>query len=670
MLVALVTIAVLAAGTVAVVLRTGGSTAEARVNTDGLRMALGDIRIEAPPGVAPVGTLATMRIVTEGPSDPPFLSVAAAGATAFSLDLDGAQPQAPITISFPAAAEYTSTTVDETTTADDVVPVVLSGSGPAGPVRLEPASYDPDSGRVEATVDHLTWFWEWPAKAEEFATALGAALLLGDTPEPECHGEPVTDGVGRLITMELPARTSVWTCLRTTTAGVAVDLTNTTPAPFELRAAPVAALQRQDATDVADALVLALIPLVNEIVHGSAPGAGVLPVRGSATYDFAADSLPAQIALRTDPAAYLVSVFGSVLDQVSRIADLDLAEIVLANASALDCISGTASTANAVAAGPPEATEFGEGIVAMLACLPPILTTLGTEIGNRGAFAVYLLLSGAPQLAGGVAGILGQVLGPQNILIEYAPPDTDPCSSIPAFEAWIRVLDPDLLDDGDYRGVATPDNGGSAETTLRCIDGHAVAILLATTDTDGLQAVIRPVEGYWDLATFPPGENCAGLTEYTAAVEAAVCVAPDDLAGERGDLWARWLDLNEICRGGPPPDVDPATDRACIERDDTLRVHFELSVAEFLAAWQRRDGPTMATLTHPDNDRNTGRLIPDDLLSFTPFESSFGGCRYDVEITGDAGCFMTVSEGGPGLYFEWAVDPGEGWLVRSYVPDV
>lgn len=664
-----VSTALVAVGVVGLVTWRGGPTAEARVDETGLHFALGEVQIDAPPGVAPIGTRATAREMTGQPTGAPFPSSLARGATAFALELDGLQPARPITISFPTSVEYTVANAAEADSADDVVPLLLSQSARGGPVQLEPASFDSGSQRVTVTVAHLTSFWEWPAKAEEFVGAVRDVIFLGDTRKPDCHGRSIADSSGREVTLQLPQRKSVWACLRSTDDGVAIDLTNTTPAPWELRAAPDAALQPQGATSAADALVLALIPRVNEFQYGAAPGAGVLPVRASATYEFPITALPAQVGMRTDPLAYLVSIFGVAIDEAGRIAGVNLVRAVLNNVAGLDCISQAASVAEA---GRPDATAIGEVLVAMFGCVPRILATVGLEVGKRAAFVAYLLASGGAQLASGVVGALGQVLGPQQILIERANPSDGPCSSPEAFEQWIRVLDPSIFADGTYSGVATPENSGNEALALKCVEGHAIGSLVARADTDSLRVVLRPVEGYWGIATFEPGAICPEASEYPPAVLAEVCEPPGGGAGsgERDSLWRQWQQLNDVCRGGPPPGVDPGVDQACVDRAAVQREHFDLSTVEFLVAWQQRDAAAMRELAVSASQQMSGRTIPDDLLAYTPAEDAFGDCRYDVAGSGGPGCYMTVLEGGPGFYFIWEMDYDKGWLVQSYAPDV
>lgn len=509
---------VLVTGSIVVVLTRTNATAEGIIDDSGLHFSLGDIRFDGPPGIAPVGTRATARQLTDQPADAPFASASREPTTAFELELDGGlQPAIPISVSFSASTTYSVASAQEANGPDDVVPTLLTRTHPESPTTMIPATYDAASGRVTATLYHLTPFWEWPTKAGEFGEAVGAAIL-GATRRPDCHGEPVIDRTGQTVIVALPERQTVWVCLRQVEDGIAVDLTNTSPTPFELRAAPQANLQQQGATGLADALVVALAPRINQLRYGDQPGAGVLPVRGQATYEFPLDALPAQVALRSDPAAHLISVFASAAEQLSRIAAVDLSAL-LASDGVLDCVADVTATTDATVLDPTRVADF---LRSALTCIPPLLLTLAPEIADKFGLVTYLALNGVPQIVGSITGIGDQLLGPQRILVEPDLPDP-PCTSEATFEEWIKILGPDVFGTEGFEAVATPANTTNIVLHFRCIEEHAIGGLVTADGTGGALAVIRPVEGYWGLAVFPPGEGCGEPNEYPPAVNSDIC---------------------------------------------------------------------------------------------------------------------------------------------------
>lgn len=133
-------------------------------------------------------------------------------------------------------------------------------------------------------------------------------------------------------------------------------------------------------------------------------------------------------------------------------------------------------------------------------------------------------------------------------------------------------------------------------------------------------------------------------------------------------LWARWRELNDTCRGGPPPGVDEDVDMACTERDEIMEEHATKSAAALLTAWKARDEDAVLNLVIPEARDTFRQSLLNTLMSFTPAETAFD-CRYDVELTGTFGCFIGVSELPTSLYFSWDTDIDRGWLLRAYAPD-
>ncbi len=129
-------------------------------------------------------------------------------------------------------------------------------------------------------------------------------------------------------------------------------------------------------------------------------------------------------------------------------------------------------------------------------------------------------------------------------------------------------------------------------------------------------------------------------------------------------LWARWQQLNDICRGTP----DGGGADACPERDSIMEQHARGSSSAFLAAWRAGDSGRMQELSSDDATDTFGRPLVDSLLAFTPAEDNFD-FRYDVQWSGVVSAYVTTEEG-PDLYFEWTDDYDRGWVVQTFAPDV
>jgi len=132
-------------------------------------------------------------------------------------------------------------------------------------------------------------------------------------------------------------------------------------------------------------------------------------------------------------------------------------------------------------------------------------------------------------------------------------------------------------------------------------------------------------------------------------------------------LWKKWQRLNDACRGGPPPGVDPVVDRQCRERDDVLRQHADISVQQFLAAWKRQDDAAMQEFIRRNDLPDAGTLLPPTLSPLQP-RGEFD-CTYGTDFE-PMGCYVSTSGQPAELYFSWTVDYDKGWVIRAYGPDV
>jgi hypothetical protein len=152
----------------------------------------------------------------------------------------------------------------------------------------------------------------------------------------------------------------------------------------------------------------------------------------------------------------------------------------------------------------------------------------------------------------------------------------------------------------------------------------------------------------------------------TAPAATPAPVPPSAVAGTDLDgLWARWQQLNDVCRGETGPD----SDRACVDRAEVQERHARRSADEFLTAWRAGDATGMRRLSADDATDNVGRPLVPNLVAFIPAESRVE-LNYDVVGSGRVSAFMTTTGGGPALYLEWDMDYERGWVVASYAPDV
>lgn len=176
-----------------------------------------------------------------------------------------------------------------------------------------------------------------------------------------------------------------------------------------------------------------------------------------------------------------------------------------------------------------------------------------------------------------------------------------------------------------------------------------------------------------DSAAALPGDS-APRPPATAPTNPPITTAPRAPTASKmqkaDELWKTASNLDSSCRGGPSPVDHPEIERICKQRDDALKASFFASNEALYEAWVQRDLEGMRRLAHPSNRDWPGRLIPEDLVKFTPSEGKFGDCTYDVVNSGEAGCYMKMQETGKSFYFHWELSFDRGWLVTGFVPDV
>lgn len=463
-----------AAGLVVLQLRDDGAVS-ATVDADGLHLQIGGIRIDAPPGVAPEGITATARLVASPVGHPVLPAV---GAAVDVVLAEGRQPERPVTITFPAAAPYTAASIAEIRGPDDVAPMGISRSGPAAPIQAEDAVFDASTGTVAVTLEHLTTVSASVLDPRVLAAEISRQAFGGGTQRPGCHGQSTIDATGREIVLTPTDRPSVWSCVRGDGDDAVVDLTNTTPGPWVMRA-PGALLEPQGELSIADAFIVAAGPYL--------AGGPVLPVNGEASFRFPLGALPAGIELSTSSGVYLLSIFAALAGVVGDATGIPILATMGALDTVLSCLGTVVSSATG---GPPT-----DGLSGMIDCAELGAESLGVLEKLPYLVAVGLLVTGAGLVASGVAGIVGQVLGPQQILVERGPAVVapDPGAPVPAAGGEAPIVF--VVDTSESMGQSDDSGVVKLESAREALIQRINSDLTAASAT-----------GLW---TYPGGASCS-----------------------------------------------------------------------------------------------------------------------------------------------------------------
>lgn len=548
-----------------VLLRERGETATATVGADGVHLAIGEVRIEAPPGVAPEGTDLTARLVP--PPDGPA-GVTAAG-PAVEIELSGGrQPDQPVTVTMPAAAGYTVRSVEDITGPEDVAPVGLSRTGPDAPTRTEPAVFDPVTGTVTITTTHLTSFWQGLLRVRDIAGEAVRQTVAGETPRPGCHGEPAVDSTGRELRLTPTPRPSVWVCVRGDLGDAVVELTNTTPAPWVMTA-PGADLDPPDDRSGADAV----LRTVGAVLTGGDP---ILPTRATASWRFPLDRLPGAIELRSDGGVYIISIFTALAGEVGDILDVDVLELLGRSDAALACLGDVLDASVSVST-----------LLGLVGCVDTLAEAVGVEFAGKLGAVASLMLAAAPLVVSGVAGGLNELRGPQLVRIDRGPATdgsvpapTGPLS--PGSAPVVFVVDTsDSMGETDSAGVVKLES--AREALIQRINSDLTAASATGLWTYPGGGSCTPGGFQREVRAGPTSELSAQLRQLEPAGNTptadALTAVRDDLrrAGYRAATLVLVSDGESNC-GEPPCDVA----RSLRDSGFDLRVHavgFDISPA-------------------------------------------------------------------------------------------
>lgn len=422
------------------------SEAMARVGEAGVHIIVGRVAVDAPATVAPPGTTLRARIVGPPPTTGAG-AIAGAVGTGIELELDGGrQPAAPVTITFPSTVAYTVDQPSAIRAIDDLAPFVLTRPADGSEPTLVPARVDPATHAVTVQVEHFSTFWEKAATARDMLAGITGALA-GATPKPACAGQPLTLAGAGKVAVTGPAGDGAWVCARLDGDAYAVDLTNNSPVPWEMRASPRATLLPQGATKLPDVLAIAVAQPRN-----------MLPPGGSATYRFPLDAFPSRIELTADPGTLLVSDLAVALDVVAAVFGVSWAEHLGEVGGSVGCLTSTV--------GPPgnalDVATVGTALRALLACLGPAAQQMEADTPVMGV-VLAIVGSGVELVVPGIAGAAETVQGPARITLSAAATRTVVIEPVDADGTPVTGWTVEAADDPVECGPASA--GGIVECT-------------------------------------------------------------------------------------------------------------------------------------------------------------------------------------------------------------
>jgi hypothetical protein len=588
--------------------RTDGRTVRATVGADGFSLELAGIRVVAPAGVAPSGTTVTARLLEDDPAESPLPRAADAG-PGIDVDLDGRQPEQPVTIVFPTEHQYAQP-AGETFAEDDLLPLVLTQPSGSDDVHVEPAVYDAGARTLTVTVDHLTNFWEWPGKAKDFAAEVIASVITGETAQPTCDAQPVAEGSGRQVHLDMPTPRVAWGCIELAGRDVRLTLTNTVPPPLKAQSSRNGSREKQGTLSPTEAVTMALAEKMPDYDQRSA----LLTQRGKVVYRYPLTSLPANLTLTADPGAYLLGALATLLQTAAELFDVDIVTDLHKRADDMECLAGAWATAS----GELNAHTIGTGLTAVVNCARPVIEGLGVDPSKK-LMIVSVLVAAVPLVAAGLGGAWITAGGPSTVTIRRGPPVADPCSGSSSLREIVDHAMPGTIDSAVIADIEL----------LGCVEGHIVGRLIPVYETDSSFAVLVPSGSTWDGEVLPIGTEC-GSTGYPRPVEVLIDCS------EVPELPTDYRSLDDLCRGT----TGPQADAACTARNELTRQSADENMAALLAAWSARDRGALVELTAPEAQG----WVPDTILGWHLREDVPPDCEYDFR-NGTHQCAVEVTEG-------------------------
>jgi hypothetical protein len=368
------------------------------VGPNGVALDLGDVHITGPADVAPTGTTLTATLVHQAPTG--TTAKLTTSADGISLDLDGHQPDKPLTLTMPAPRPPDSA----------AAAVLVTHRSDTAKTQLIAATYSPANGTITADVSHLSSFWpsfiRFDAVGDLVRDFLGQTTGLTGK-RPKCVGTPATTTSGDTISLggdfSVKANPVVWPCVHIEGDTAVVTLNANTPLPWRVRAAPNATLDPPGTVDVRKAMILSGY---RTLVTHRPYAEGLLIPGVPMTYRLPAADLPGGVQGLADVGTYLgmallfafdvaISAFGvdttSIGDSVETLSCLgdavDAADLSTSSAGSeladfaravLNCASTLVKAAGGALPGPAKVilTILGSGIALVTAGIQGATATL------------------------------------------------------------------------------------------------------------------------------------------------------------------------------------------------------------------------------------------------------------------------------------------------------
>jgi hypothetical protein len=361
-----------------------------KVTAQGATVMLAGTTISVPAGGAKVGQTLTLAVAEAAfPSEanrvlPPL-------SEPVQIDLGGAQPTKPVTVSARVAAPPAAGAVLKLLTRSNT-----------GEWQVLPARYDPAAKALTATTTHFSFFRfvriDIDPVLSQFKDIFTSAFDIS-VARPACSGRPLTSDD---VTYSLPEKYAgkgdgiVWPCLRDNDGQLSVDLTNASGLPYLVRSAPRAQVDTQGSVDIGKAAILAFYQSYLSNVRFSQ---SLLLPGEKVAYTFPVGGPLPRIGLEFDGFA---NAAATLIWAVQFVLDLFHIDVKLLKATdALKCVGDLVNAATEMKFSGRAVGTFAKSVIS---CFKTVTEQLGGAVGG-----IAGLVLGA--LAGGVSIVINDLIG-------------------------------------------------------------------------------------------------------------------------------------------------------------------------------------------------------------------------------------------------------------------
>lgn len=381
------------------------------VSDTGFDIQLGPVRVSAPAGVAPEGTMVTVSTPDESiPEQVIQLTSTVEKPVVVTLE-NGLQPLEPVTIVFDLAG------TDLARIASPETPLIaFSRSDVDESLLVMEGSWDAEQETLTVVTDHLSPFWPSWLDVKKFIDNLLQDLISVRFTKPAGAFRSLQLG-GTRFSINQPSNEAVWPVMKERNGEFVLELHSNSPVPWQVRTRPAklgtVSGEFKDMGPGIAQYYQGLYGLIGSQRTAVMPG-------NVATFRFPPSQPPTAVGLAIEPGLFLVSTLLWALESIlSILATGEKAKLLLATFESFQCVAEVINTSHQI----EDNQNFAGVVRSALACIGTLIEQNAVKF--FGAFFVKtvvavigLVVGGAGIIAAAIAGVIYSVTGNDTLQFE------------------------------------------------------------------------------------------------------------------------------------------------------------------------------------------------------------------------------------------------------------